>query len=189
MTFQAINSILEAIAKQPKWEKQRQYHQLVQCWQKVVNDRVAQNTRPLYLQREILWVATSSSVWAQNLALQRLTLLKKLNQFLDQPIIDIRFSSARWYQKNQSNSYDTSILSQHPSSLNIEADLFTFTDISIPNTPQEAFLKWKQVIERRSPYLSICPYCQSPTPEGELKRWQMCSCCITKKFSELNILE
>lgn len=182
MSFKSINHILEAIAKQPKWEKQRQYHQVVQCWRKVVANKVAQHTRPLYIQRQILWVATPNSVWSQNLALQRYSLLKKLNQFLAQPLLDIRFSSARWYQKQQSHLYDTSSLSLHPSSLNGDFD-FSSADLSKPATPQQALLKWMETIKRRSPYLLTCPLCQCPTPEGELKRWQMCAYCFTKNAS------
>ena len=183
MSFQSLNRIFKAITKQPNWEKQRQYHHLVQCWHKVVNDKVAQHTRPLYLQRQVLWVATSSSVWAQNLALQRYLLLKKLNQLLDQPIIDIRFSPARWYQKHLSNSERTSILSQHPSALNWESNQLSSTSSEKPTTPQEAFQLWAEVLKKRSLHLPPCPICQCSTPEGELKRWQMCAYCAAKKFS------
>jgi predicted nucleic acid-binding Zn ribbon protein len=178
MTLKSLNYVLEAVAKQPKWEKQREYHQLVQCWRKIVNDKVAQNTKPLYLQRQIFWVATPNSVWAQNLALQRYSLLKKLNQLVTKPVIDIRFSPARWYQKIPLDFYDTSSLSQHPSS--IDFDLSSDPDISKPTSAQQAFLQWMETIKRRTPYLEECPICKSPTPEGELKRWQMCAFCITK---------
>lgn len=183
MSFESLNNVLEAIAKQPKWEKVRQYHQLVECWQKVVNDKIAQNTRPLYLKRQILWVASVNSVWSQNLTLQRYSLMKKLNQLLDEPIIDIRFSPAKWYQKNQSNFYDTSNLSKHPSYINIDTDVFSDLNHSKPTNPQEAFLQWKEVIKRRADYLVTCAYCGSPTPEGEIKRWEMCAFCFAKKNS------
>ena len=153
MTFQSLNHILATIAKQPNWEKQRQYHHLVQCWQEVVNDKVAQHTRLLYLQRQVLWVATSSSVWAQNLALQRYSLLKKLTQLLDEPIIDIRFSPARWYQKHLPDSEHKSILSQHPSALNLESELLSPTNSDRAATPQEAFQRWAEVIKKRSLHL------------------------------------
>jgi predicted nucleic acid-binding Zn ribbon protein len=184
MTFQSLNHILTTIAKQPNWEKQRQYHHLIQCWQKVVNDKVAQHTRPLYLQRQILWIATSSSVWAQNLALQRYPLLKKLNQLLDEPILDLRFSPARWAQKHQSDSEGMPSLSQHPSALNLDSELLSPPAREPATTPQEAFQRWAEVIKKRSLHLPPCPCCQCPTPEGELKRWQMCACCAAKKFSQ-----
>ena len=184
MTFKSLNNVLDAIAKQPSWEKQRQYHQLVKHWRKVVNSKVAKYTRPLYLQRQILWVATPNSVWSQNLSLQRYSLLKKLNQFLEKPIIDIRFSSARWYQKQQEDVNEISNLSLHPSSLNIDLDFSDHNDTPIPTTPEEAFQKWMETLKRRFPYLVTCPVCHSPTPEGELKRWQMCACCFAKQFSQ-----
>jgi predicted nucleic acid-binding Zn ribbon protein len=100
---------------------------------------------------------------------------------LAQPLIDIRFSSARWYQKHQGDLYDTSNLSVHPSSLNLDFDFSAAGDLSKPTTPLQAFLKWRETIKRRSSYMSTCPLCQGPTPEGELKRWQMCAYCVTKK--------
>ena len=183
MTFKSIDNVLDAIAKQPSWEKQRQYHQVVEHWRKVVNNKVAKHTKPLYLQRQILWVATPNSVWSQNLSLQRYSLIKKLNQFLEKPIMDIRFSSARWYQKHQSGVNDISNLSLHPSSLNVDLE-FSSPETSLPTTPQEAFQKWMETLKRRSHYLSTCPACNCPTPEGELKRWQVCACCAAKQFSK-----
>lgn len=181
MTFESISNLLQAIAKQPKWEKQRQYHQLVTCWRKIVNDKIAQNTRPLYVQREILWVATPNSVWAQNMTLQRYSLLKKINPLLDKPIVDIKFNSARWYKQDLSNVNDTSNLPSHPSSLNLD---YSFSsDASSPVTSQEAFQRWRETIKKRSLFLVTCPKCSTPTPEGELKRWQMCCYCAAKTFA------
>lgn len=181
MTFNSIDSILDAIAKQPKWEKQRQYHQLVQYWRQVVSKQVAQHTKPLYLQRQILWIATPNSVWSQNLTLQRYSLLQKLNQLTVKPIIDLRFSAAKWYQQSQSNLDHNSNLASHPSSLNLDGNFFS-PKASSPNTPEEAFQKWMETLKLRSTYLNTCPLCQCPTPQGELQRWQMCSYCVAKNF-------
>lgn len=185
MTFESIDNLIKAIAKLPTWEKQRQYNQVVECWRKVVNDKIAQNTRPLYIKNQILWIATPNSVWAQNLTLQRYSLIKKLNPFLEQPLNDIRFSPARWYQKHLSDLQSTSTVSDHPSTLplDLNLDLDFLSPFPDKMTPQEAFLRWANVVKKRAAYLKKCPQCESPTPEGELQRWGICAYCAAKTFS------
>ena len=72
--------------------------------------KISQNTRPLYFSREVFGIATSSAVWAQELTLQRYSLLKRVNQQLNFNVKDIRFTPARWTDKiilpNQVNTAD-----------------------------------------------------------------------------------
>src|SRR5512141_2607553 len=98
MTFQSLNHLLIVLENQPEWAQYQRYRRLCRCWEKMIEPQVIPHTRPLYIQRNILWVATSSAVWAQNLSLQRYSLLTKLNRQLSgDPLIDIRFSSAQWH--------------------------------------------------------------------------------------------
>jgi predicted nucleic acid-binding Zn ribbon protein len=187
MTTQSIQEILEVIAQQPQWQKCQQYHHVIKCWHQVVNDKIAQHTRILYLKRQVLWVATDSSVWAQNLSLQRYTLVKKLNQLLDDPdpLRDIRFSPALWNEtkKKETNLEETSDSLQDFHRLNGEAQQSSQLnqEVSQTLTPQSALSKWLEVIRRRSQFLPLCPICQCPTPEEELKRWKMCGHCEIKQ--------
>ncbi|NJL51517.1 MAG: DUF721 domain-containing protein, partial [Hydrococcus sp. SU_1_0] len=102
--FDSVEQILTKLENQPGWEKFRIHRQLLKCWSRVVNQQTAQHTRPLYLNRQILYVATSSAARAQELAFQRYTLLKRLNQQqqlileIKDDIKDIRFSSSQWHQ-------------------------------------------------------------------------------------------
>jgi predicted nucleic acid-binding Zn ribbon protein len=79
MSFKPLPQIIKRIEAQPQWDTLRLYRRLADCWGQVVGPKVAQHSHPVSLARQILWVATSSSVWAQTLALQRSTLLKKLD--------------------------------------------------------------------------------------------------------------
>jgi predicted nucleic acid-binding Zn ribbon protein len=126
-------------------------------------------------------VATASSVWAQNLSLQRYSLLKKLNALLSEPLVDIRFSSAQWYNVKPAAKVDRMTQEKHPSTI---APVPSLPELPKTNpTPQEAFQRWAAVIEARSQNLPLCPDCQCPTPPGELERWTVCAHCISKQRS------
>jgi predicted nucleic acid-binding Zn ribbon protein len=178
MSFDSLDRILEALEKQPGWEAHRQYRHLLQCWETVVAPKTLKQTRPLYVSRDVLFVATASAVWAQNLSLQRYSLLKKLNVLLPKPLVDIRFSSAQWYNVKPAASQATQ--EEHPGAI------ASGPSLPLPNknlTPQEAFQRWAEVIKARSQYLPVCPCCQCPTPPGELERWTVCSHCASKQWS------
>ncbi len=183
MTSQSLEQILKGVTQQPQWEKYQQFDHLIKCWHKIVNDKIAQHTRIVYLKNQVLWVAVSSSVWAQNLSLQRYTLVQKLNQLLDQPLIDIRFSPGSWNSlKNLTTNPNYSPdLEQYSSNLDLDQQLFSELNLETPQTPQQALHNWLEVIKLRSQFMSRCPICQSPTPEVELKRWQMCGYCAIKQ--------
>ena len=175
MSFDSLNHVLAALKQQSSPELQ-QYHRLLEIWQAVVEPSVALQTRPLYVTRQVLSVATSSSVWAQTLSLQRYALLKKLNVQLGEPLVDIRFSTAHWHKRAHGSKAIAPSLEGHPSRAK-----HVPTRLHPGKTPQEALERWSKVIQERSP-LPTCPRCQCPTPEGELQRWGLCYHCITKQW-------
>lgn len=187
MSFKSLEKILAAIENQPNWEKQRQYRILLQCWQKVVQPQVARETRPLYIARQVLWVATSSSVWAQTLSLQRYTLVKKLNPQLPEKLTDIRFSSAQWYDHNcAANSQFTNPAhpnQPHPSQVVLADNSDSVNNLAGKTPLDSARQNWLSAIQGRLRQLPLCPQCQSPTPEGELERWGQCACCVSAHWS------
>ncbi|MGK7875287.1 MAG: DUF721 domain-containing protein [Xenococcaceae cyanobacterium] len=189
MSFNSIHQILKTIEKQPGWVQYQQYRRVLQCWEGVIEPKVALQTRPLYIARKVLWVATSSSVWAQTLSLQRYSLLKKLNAQLPEQLVDIRFSPAQWHNKNRphdSSSNPQSIpQEQHPSLVVTEADPSSLNQLPEGNNLQAAFQRWVEVIKARSQNLPLCPQCQCPTPKGELQRWDVCAHCAAKQWAHL----
>ncbi|MEL6928222.1 MAG: DUF721 domain-containing protein [Cyanobacteria bacterium J06600_6] len=99
MRLNSVEQVLKQLETQPGWEKFRQYRQLLKCWEQTVDRHTAQHTRPLHINRQILYVATNSAARAQELSFQRYALLKRINQHLTLRIEDIRFSSSQWHQK------------------------------------------------------------------------------------------
>ncbi len=82
MHFNSVEQILTQLEQQPGWEKFREYRQLLKYWDNTVNQQIGEHTRPLYITRQVLWVATSSAARAQELSFQRYSLLKRLNKQL-----------------------------------------------------------------------------------------------------------
>ena len=101
MSLHCLDKILAGITKQAGWEEYRHYEQVLQLWPKIINPRLPAQTRPFSLNRGVLSAATSSDALAQELSLQRYSLLKRLNSPLETPWDDIRFSAARWQQDSQ----------------------------------------------------------------------------------------
>jgi len=183
MSFQNINLILKKVIDQPSWELQKQYFHILKLWPNIVSGKIAKNSRPHHLTPEVLWIAVSSSVWSQELSLQRYSLLKKLNPHLDITLTDLRFSVAFWYQNSSTmaENQQNSPLTSHPSV--IKVDRAIFQEIPQGKTPLEALETWQQSLTIRSQNLPLCPHCQQATPQGELDRWQKCYLCFIKNNS------
>jgi predicted nucleic acid-binding Zn ribbon protein len=82
----------------------QQFQHLVKLWAEVAGASVAAQSRPISIDRGVLYVATASSAWAQDLMFKRRRLLQQLNarlsdtssEFCSEPLSDIRFSPAQW---------------------------------------------------------------------------------------------
>ncbi len=182
MSLKSVNDILNILQLETKLQEQP-FQRLLKCWSEVVGTAVAAHTRPLSIQRNVLWVATSSAAWAQNLTFERQRLLVKLNALLPNPLVDIRFSTAEWHSSKQvADQPNSSVNPQHPSYLGkqIAPENHLNSDAGDANT---TFADWAVAIQARSHHLPLCPECESPTPPGELQRWGICCLCAAKKFS------
>ncbi|MFM7408804.1 MAG: DUF721 domain-containing protein [Cuspidothrix sp.] len=179
MSFKSIDDILRSIQKSAVWEDEL-FPRLLKCWTEVVGPKVAVETRPISIQRDVLWVATSSAAWAQNLTFQRQTILMKLNHKLSVSLVDIRFSTAEWTNLSMRGTETTISASEHPSHITDTIAGKRFMGNS--ENPQRAFEDWSQMVQERSHHLPLCPQCQCPTPPGELQRWGVCSLCGNKLF-------
>ncbi|MEC4814373.1 MAG: DciA family protein [Scytonema sp. PMC 1069.18] len=181
MSFKSINDILSVLEAQAKWQEQP-FQRLLKCWTEIVGTKVANYTRPLSIQRNVLWVATPSAAWAQNLTFERKRLLLKLNEMLSLNLVDIHFSTAGWQlPKNSDNRQQRLLPQEHPSYLG-DVNLSN-QDISLSSQDvHETFQHWAKIVQERSHNLPLCPSCHCPTPQGELQRWGICSLCAAKKF-------
>ncbi|MEA5534236.1 DUF721 domain-containing protein [Crocosphaera sp. XPORK-15E] len=172
MTLNSLNQLLTNLIAQPHLAAYQRYQTVCQAWDEVVNERVAAQTRPLSINRNILWVATASAVWAQQLSLTRYSLLKQLNTHLSsEPLENIRFSSAQWYQPQPLTPDPISRASESLSS-------------EVTTNPQEAFEQWVKVLQHRDQALPLCPQCHCPTPLAELNRWDKCSLCMIRYWQQ-----
>ncbi|MBK1988240.1 DUF721 domain-containing protein [Sphaerospermopsis aphanizomenoides BCCUSP55] len=185
MSLKSVNDILGILELEAKWQEQP-FQKLLKCWGEVVGDVVAAQTRPLSVQRDVLWVATSSAAWAQNLTFGRKAILLKLNQKLPTPLIDIRFSTAEWKKSPlPGNQPQTLSPQQHPSYLDSSDLGQVIAEAEVTATGENAetsFANWSRAIQQRSQNLPLCPQCQCPTPPGELQRWRVCCLCVTKQL-------
>ena len=180
----SLDKILSKITQQPEWEEYNQYQQLVKCWNKVINRKISQNTRPIYFSKGILGIATSSAVWAQELTLQRYSLLKKLNKYSNCDVKDIRFTPAQWdnpiFQENQSNSFETPNIKENIA-VSPPKQAKANPNISLPETAHESLQNWLEKVKMRSQILPLCPQCNSPTSQKELERWHLCCHCMAQQ--------
>ncbi len=185
MSFKSLHHVLSTLQAQTGWQDQP-FHRLLKHWPEAVGVVVASHTQPLSIQRDLLWVATSSAVWAQELTFGRQPLLAKLNAYLPSPLIDIRFSTAHWQcpkdnKPDAGNQPQTDLWREHPSYV-VDVSRLPNTDAR-PNSqnPKAAFQHWAKVMQARSYGLPLCPQCHCPTPVGELRRWDVCAICAFKK--------
>ena len=184
MSFESLDGILGTLEAQNRWQEQP-FPQLLRAWSEAVGEVVAAHTRPLSLQRQVLWVATSSAVWAQELTFGRQRIIVKLNAQLSIPLQDIRFSPAQWQQsrldRSEVQKQNNQRLRQHPSHL-AQPQRLQHRQTEKPSHPKAAFQNWAQAIKVRSQGLPLCPQCRCPTPPGELQRWQLCALCVVKQW-------
>jgi predicted nucleic acid-binding Zn ribbon protein len=197
----SIEQILTQLEIQPGWEKFRAHRQLLKCWSQVVNQQTAQHTRPLYINRQILYVATSSSARAQELAFQRYTLLKRLNQQqqlileIKDEIKDIHFSSFQWHQLTYSQETQVALFTISvrqkikivPAQLNgIKQDNKAENrnnHLSSQERAKNAAQRCLRTIKLRSEVALTCPQCGSVCSQAELNRWNLCHHCVAHKCS------
>ncbi|PPS44816.1 DciA family protein [Chroococcidiopsis sp. TS-821] len=182
MSFNSLEQLVGAFIEQNALHE-RPLLRVVKCWAEVVGAAVAAHTRPLAIQRNILWVATSSAAWAQNLTFERQRILTKLNPYLppNNLLVDIRFSTAGWQRSPNTKQEQTPIKNDHPSYI-VTAVTRKNHLHAVPENPRAAFQHWQETMRSRAQGLPLCPQCQCPTPPGELQRWTVCSFCAAKKW-------
>jgi predicted nucleic acid-binding Zn ribbon protein len=180
MSFKSVNDILGILEQKAKWQEPP-LQRVLKCWVEVVGAKVAAHTRPLSIQRDVLWVATSSAAWAQNLTFGRNAMLLKLNKKLPEPLMDVRFSTAEWkLTPLKENQPPTVSPPEHPSYLGAMSSSESLAKTPVDDA-QTAFRDWARAMQERSLNLPLCPQCQCPTPPGELQRWLVCSHCAAKQ--------
>jgi len=186
MSLKSVNQILGILQIESRCQEEPLL-KLLNFWPEVVGAKVSRETRPLSIRRHVLWVATSSAAWSQNLTFGRYAILLKLNQRLSQlqipALTDIRFSTAQWNEIAQNQTQETVCEhpQEHPSYLAQSNNINYTSQIAQPVVSAKmVFENWFRTKQVQDSHLPLCPQCQCPSPPGELERWTICSPCAAK---------
>ncbi len=175
MPLEPVNQVLGTLRK-AQWKKQREFSKLKQVWSDLVGPTVAAQAQPTQINsQQVLLVATSSAVWAQNLAFERQRLLTKLNTLLNKPLTDIRFSTSQWQSRNLSAKQSKPWI---PTSLVTGPENGTAPEVTREHG--EIFQRWSERVKAQSQHYPLCPQCQCATPPAELQRWSVCCLCAVR---------
>ena len=88
-----ISRLLSAVFENRKWRSKLELHRVFEFWDRTVGKEIAAVAQPsLIRSRNVLWVKVKDSIWMQQLHLQKMLLLEKLNrQFKGEKLSDIHF--------------------------------------------------------------------------------------------------
>jgi hypothetical protein len=87
-----ISRLLSAVFQNKKWHSKLELHRIFEFWNSTVGREIAAIAQPSLIRGQVLWVKVTDSIWMQQLHLQKILLLKKINQQLHgEKISDIHF--------------------------------------------------------------------------------------------------
>ena len=87
-----ISRLLAAVFHYKKWHSKLELHRVFEFWDETVGRDIAAVAQPSLIRGHVLWVKVADQVWMQQLHLQKMLLLEKINQQLhEEKISDIRF--------------------------------------------------------------------------------------------------
>ena len=87
-----ISRLLSAVFQNKNWHSKLELHRVFEFWNATVGREIAAVAQPSLIRGRVLWIKVSDSIWMQQLHLQKILLLQKLNQQLHgEEISDIRF--------------------------------------------------------------------------------------------------
>lgn len=176
MGFNSLERVLESLKILERSPTQQQLQILNKSWPKLLG-QFANYCCPIAIERHTLYIATYSPALAQELTLQRVDILNKVNQLLPTPVEKIHFSTAQWQKTSQQKRQPDLIETAHPSLLPPKSTKPPEKFIEPSSQVIEQFQRWHNMLEQRFHNLPLCPQCQAPTPPGELDRWSVCAIC------------
>lgn len=193
MALDALQQLIDRFERQPQWQTQRQFRQVLIHWGQTVGTSVAAQTQPVRIDQGVLQVAVTNAAWGQTLLFERQRILTKLNGSVTPPLKDIRFSTGDWFRRpraqRQAAPVDSAELRAHPSYLPLpsgQGDLRATDSVQSalprPGSALTAFEQWAARHQQLTQHQPQCPCCHSPCPPGELQRWSVCSLCAAKTW-------
>ncbi len=167
------------------YPKARRY-KVFSMWPKIVGD-IARYAVPRRLSGDVLFVATASSVWSQELYFMRDSILAKVNQALGgQEVREIRFSEHMWAKGDAAGRAGEEPLipqSDTPESVTALASAGNIPDTVL----SEAYKRAVRALSRRKQYLLakgyvLCRTCGCVYPRSKS---ECPSCRLKREFTAL----
>lgn len=91
---ESIGSIIETMVARLGIKKQLKRAKTLSEWPDIVGERIARETNPDHIRNTILFVSCSTPMWAQELALLKPAIIKKIRERVGPGIVtDIRFKT------------------------------------------------------------------------------------------------
>jgi len=89
---ESLNSILGSLIKKRGWERKIKEFQALSNWPEIVGPKVAENSKPVRIEGQKLFVRVENSVWKNELVFMQKEIREKLNKSVDGEVIkDIIF--------------------------------------------------------------------------------------------------
>jgi len=87
-----LSRLLSSVFENKKWRSKLELHRVFQFWNKTVGKDIAAVAQPSLINGRVLWVKVADPIWMQQLHLQKILLLEKINRQLHaETLSDIRF--------------------------------------------------------------------------------------------------
>jgi len=88
-----INRLLSTVFEKKKWRSKLELHRVFEFWDRTVGKEIAAVAQPALIRsRSVLWVKVRDPIWMQQLHLQKLLFLEKINNQLNgEQLSDIHF--------------------------------------------------------------------------------------------------
>ncbi len=87
-----ISRLLSAVFENKKWHAKLELHRVFEFWDKTVGKEIAAVAQPSLIRGSVLWVKVKDSIWMQQLHLQKILLLERINKQLSgEKLSDIHF--------------------------------------------------------------------------------------------------
>lgn len=90
--LQSVGEVIESVIARLGIKRRLKRAQIIEEWAKIVGDKIAKETRAERMRGSVLFVSTSSPVWAQELEFMKREILEKIREELGKGVVtDIRF--------------------------------------------------------------------------------------------------
>ena len=87
-----LGTIISKLVGDSEIGKKIKRYNIFNHWPEIVGIEISKKTRPEKLYKGLLYISVTSSTWANELSLMTEQLIKKINTFIDEPLVKgIRF--------------------------------------------------------------------------------------------------